>query len=357
MSGRWQSGGSSNKWGEMRPLRAPIKVSLDLTYRCPLRCRHCRVGEAGPQRTLTLDEVLRVVEDLASIGVFRIAFSGGEPFLRKDIVEIIRHTLAVSPGRVFVSTSGVAFTDRTLVALHPLRGRLTFKISLDGPPAIHNAIRGWDGAFAIAYDTISECAQVGFSVQVTTTLMHDNVRFVEETMELVRRTGCTRHYLVELIPAGRATQEMALTWDERLHLQQTIARTRKRLEREGYTVVVRIPFLTGAPAGLMCSAGINECGILADGHVVGCRLLPKWVAGNVRERLLSEIWADPEAFSEFRRLTARDCGETCAACPVAESCRGGCRAYAAGMTGDFYVPDSRCPVACPNGEQHVRGAL
>jgi len=293
----------------------------------------------------------------ARIKVFRIAFSGGEPFLRDDLIEIIRQALAAGSWRVFVSTSGLRLTDHTLAALYPLRRRLTLKISLDGPPSVHDAIRGREGAFAAACDAIGECVRAGFDVQVTTTLMRANVEHLEETLEIVHGLRCSRHYLVELIPAGQATPEMALTRGERLHVQQAIARAREKFEHAGYHIVARIPFAAGEFRGLTCSAGLSECGILADGSVVGCRLLPQWKAGNVRERPLSALWAASEAFSEFRRMTASDCGAICASCDVATACRGGCRAYAFGMTGSFYAPDSRCPIACPESTQDVYGAL
>lgn len=339
----------------MPPLQAPIKVSLDVTSRCLLHCQHCRVGKTDSQDVLTFAEIRRIVEDLAQMKVFRIAFSGGEPFLRDDIVEVIRHTLGVSPGRVFVSTSGLRLTDQILSTLHPLRQRLTLKISLDGPPPIHDAIRGRKGAFVAAKEAIEECVRAGFDVQVTTTMMHANVGYLEDILDIVHSTHCSRHYLVELIPVGRATPDMTLTRSERINVQQMIARARKKFGREDYHIVARIPFV-GEMHGLMCCAGISECGILADGSVVGCRLLPQWTAGNVRERPFSTLWATPDAFSEFRHMTAKDF-EGCAVCHTVALCRGGCRAYAFGMTGSFYAPDSRCPIACPEGKQDIDSAL
>jgi radical SAM protein with 4Fe4S-binding SPASM domain len=341
----------------VRPLRAPIKVTLDVTLRCLLHCQHCRVGEAVPRPALSFNEILGVVEDLARMGVFRIALSGGEPFLRDDTIEIIRHALRVSPGRVIVSTSGLAFSGDTLATLQPLRDRLTFKISLDGPPRIHDAIRRSDGAFAAAYAAIRECVRMGFTVQVTTTLMRENAGLAEEILALVEQTGCSRHYLVELIPVGRANPQMTLTRGDRLRLSQSIALARRRLGRDGYRVVARIPFSGGRAEGLTCCAGLSECGVMADGRVVGCRLLPQFVAGSVLERPLSQIWADPNAFPEFRSFTARDCSAACAACRVAESCRGGCRAYAFGTVGRFCAPDSRCPVAFRESAQNLAQAL
>ncbi len=109
----------------MEPLNAPVKVSIDLTYRCPLRCRHRRADTGmAPNSSgdeLRLDDIRAVLEDLGRMGVFRVAFSGGEPFLRPDIVKILGHAANVGVGRAFVSTSGMALDDRKGHALRSLR--------------------------------------------------------------------------------------------------------------------------------------------------------------------------------------------------------------------------------------------
>jgi MoaA/NifB/PqqE/SkfB family radical SAM enzyme len=179
---------------------------------------------------------------------------------------------------------------RILAALSPLRDRLAFRFSLHGPPRIHDAIRDRRGAFAAAYEAIGTCTRMGFDVQVTTTLMRDNVAYIKEILEWVQRSGCSQHDLIEVIPVGRATRQLALTQQDRLQLQRRIALARKRLEREGYRIAVRIPFAPGLPEEQMRRARIGECTILSDGSVVGCPLMSQSVQGNVRERPLSEIW-------------------------------------------------------------------
>jgi MoaA/NifB/PqqE/SkfB family radical SAM enzyme len=283
------------------------KVHLDLTSRCLFHCKHCRLGAADPQREMTFEEIGQIIDDLARMQVSYLAFGGGEPFLRSDIVELLEYAYAAFPGRVLASTTGVTLPRHILATLSPMQDRFSFRISLHGPPQIHDAIRGRSGAFAAAYETIGTCVQMGFDVQVRTILMRDNAASIQETLEWVQRSGCSRHDLAEVIPVNRATQQMALTQEDRLPLQRTIALTRKHLEREGYRIVARIPFAPSPPEEPMCGAGISECSILSDGRVVGCRLMPQRVEGNVRERPLFEIWADPDGFRSFRQQTTRSC--------------------------------------------------
>ncbi|MBM3236817.1 SPASM domain-containing protein [Candidatus Poribacteria bacterium] len=72
--------------------------------------------------------------------------------------------------------------------------------------------------------------------------------------------------------------------------------------------------------------------------------VPDITSGNIRNKGLGEIWNDAEAFRLFRELTPDKVKGNCSRCEYGESCRGGCRAYAMAVYGDFYMPDPRCPL-------------
>ncbi len=124
-------------------------VYLFVTNDCNLRCTHCYVssGEYVPPREMTTDEILGLVDQARDLGVSRFLVTGGEPFMVRDICDIIGHITAES--ELVVLTNGMFFNDRNLERLKESvgRGGISFQISLDGPTAeLHDAIRG-KGAF------------------------------------------------------------------------------------------------------------------------------------------------------------------------------------------------------------------
>ncbi len=325
-------------------LPSPVRLSLDVTSACDLHCRHCRHGSReGPEVQLTFQEIQHVVEDAARMGVFRLALSGGEPMLRHDLVEILLHALRSKIGRVFLSTNGRHLGKHDLGLLRTFRDRLTFKISLDGPPSVHDHLRGYAGAGMAARQAIATLVAAGFDVQVTTTLMRENLQGIEELLAWTAQAGCSRHNFVEVVPVGRAAPDMVLTAEERRHAWQAIHRAASKYKRRGHSVMAKLPFTGAAAGGLRCTGGTEECGILADGSIVGCRLMPDLVEGNVKNSSLREIWSAPHTFGLFRRLVPGRFSTACRTCEHGASCLGGCHAFARALTGSFFGPDTRCP--------------
>ncbi|MCH7496962.1 MAG: GTP 3',8-cyclase MoaA [Candidatus Marinimicrobia bacterium] len=109
-------------------------LRIAVTDRCQLRCIYC-MPEAGidftpSDRLLTTEEILRLVGVAASLGVFKVRFTGGEPLLRRDMVELIRGA-ARTPGitSVNLTTNGLLFKDRAMALLRA--GLTGINISLD----------------------------------------------------------------------------------------------------------------------------------------------------------------------------------------------------------------------------------
>jgi len=325
------------------PPPAPLRVSLDVTTACDLGCRHCRhAAGPGPRAELPLADIRRVVDEAAALGVFRLAISGGEPLLRDDLVTVLLHAAQSKVGRVFLSTNGLRWGQLDREPLRPHRGRLTFKISLDGPPALHDRLRGCPGAGQAAQRAIAALVAEGFDVQVTTTLQRENLEGIADLLQWSERAGCSRHNFVEVVPVGRATPDMVLTPAERRRAVRLLGRARRAAGRR-CAVVAKLPFAGGTAQGFRCAGGTEECGILADGSVVGCRLMPDLVEGNIKERSLAEIWSAPEAFPLFRRDLPGRLLTPCNVCEHRPSCLGGCHAFARGLAGSFFAQDARCP--------------
>ena len=319
------------------PLAAPLKVSIDLTSRCNLNCLHCRNrNDTGGNGQLDSGTLAAIIDDVASMQVFRLGFSGGEPLLRDDLPEMIERAVGRGIPRIFISTNGTLVSRRWLDRLHAVRERVTLKISLDGPAEVHDRIRGKAGASAAALSAIGLVAACGFDVQVTTTLMKDNVDRLEETLELVGRLPCSRHYVIETAPQGAADLSAILSAEQRRRAASVLA------ARRPTRVVAKIGYSQGC-SGFECCAGVRECGILSDGRVVGCRLLPEIHEGYVQDTPLSTLWRSPHGFSYYRGNQTARLGDPCKTCFELSVCRGGCRAFASRRFGEAEGPDLRCP--------------
>jgi sulfatase maturation enzyme AslB (radical SAM superfamily) len=137
---------------------------------CNLRCPDCFEHSApGDQRleSLTFDDVKPFIDEAVDLNVEQFSFTGGEPFVIKDIVRILDYALDHKP--CLVLTNGTRPLHARLAEILPLikkPHRLSFRVSLDYPNAEkHDAGRG-DGMFALALDALGRLHRAGFHVSV-----------------------------------------------------------------------------------------------------------------------------------------------------------------------------------------------
>jgi pyruvate-formate lyase-activating enzyme len=155
-----------------RPLGS--RLWLYTNFDCNLRCDYCcvRSSPKAPRRALGLERVRRIAREAAALSVAEIFVTGGEPFLLKDIGDILAACAAAAPTTVL--TNGMLFTGRRLETLRALpRERVTLQISLDSPtPERHDLHRG-AGSWAKALKGIERARAEGFRVRLAATVTTD----------------------------------------------------------------------------------------------------------------------------------------------------------------------------------------
>src|SRR5262245_37791310 len=146
---------------------------------CNLECRHCFIS-CGPHNHdfgfLDLETVRRVLDESAALGVKEYYFTGGEPFLHRDMVEILERTLCYGPATVL--TNATVFKDAGLARLRAAEEQspysLEFRVSLDGPtPETNDPIRGV-GSFARTMRGVRQLLAHGFLPILTVALTRDD---------------------------------------------------------------------------------------------------------------------------------------------------------------------------------------
>lgn len=132
-------------------LERPYKLNYAVTYRCNSRCRTCNIWKQQPKDELTLDEVRKFAE---RNGSFRwISLTGGEPFLRGDLVEIVRAFKENSPGLYLLTipTNSLCSLDKEASQVGEMLAmgvpKVAITVSLDGGREFHDRVRGIPGNY------------------------------------------------------------------------------------------------------------------------------------------------------------------------------------------------------------------
>jgi len=348
----------------------PYVVSWNLTYRCNLACEHCYL-DAGPaavdspafadRSELSTEGCFRVVDEIAAFAPECVTIlTGGEPLLRRDIVEIVRYGAGKGLW-IVVGTNGVKITQNLARILRD-EGVRGLALSLDAlDPERHDAFRRVRGAWANTVEGARILTRVGLPFIVQTTVGAHNRGELGAIAEFAHdELGAKVWNLYFLVPSGRGAfvsdldrgeydgvlAELAAIqrrWSSRMLVN---AKCAPHFVRTLLTAGDEAPFpktFAGGAGG--CPAGTHYMGIRPNGDVTPCPYLPLF-AGNLRQHGLRELWDSSELFQKIRR---RDhLGGRCGECELSSMC-GGCRARAYGMTGDVMAEDPLC--------SHVPGTL
>lgn len=347
--------------------KRPVVV-WNVTRRCNLKCVHCyaQATTEGRPDELSTEEGMALIEDLAAFGAPVMLFSGGEPLMRPDLLDLIKK--AVSLGmRAVISTNGTLITKKKAAELKDL-GLSYVGISLDGLEEVNDHFRKVDGAFKQALAGVRNCREVGLKVGLRFTINKRNTEEVPKIFDLMEEEKIPRVCFYHLVYAGRGTDliKEALDPARTREVVSLIMDRAKGLHEAGHPAEVLTvdnhcdgPFVylrllkedPERAAEVLKLLNWNEGN--NTGRGIGCvswdgRVHPDqfWrhdTVGNVRERPFSRIWTDPEVklLTDLRRRKELLHGR-CAECKWLAICNGNFRVRAEAMTGDLWAPDPAC---------------
>ncbi len=347
--------------------KKPVVV-WNMTRRCNLKCVHCyakALDEHGKDEIDTA-QAKAIIDDLAAYGAPVMLFSGGEPLVRKDLVELAHH--AVSRGmRAVISTNGTLITPEKARELKAV-GLSYVGISLDGGEDIHDRFRGVPGAFTKALRGIENCQNEGLKVGLRFTINKRNVSEIPLMFDLVRDMDVPRICFYHLVYSGRGSELIKEDLDHAetravvdLIMDKTRALFDAGLPKEVLTVdnhadgpYVYLRLLREDPARaeevstlLSFNEGNNSgrgIGCISwDGAVHADQFWRNHTFGNVLTRPFSQIWDDPN-IELLARLKDKKkfVGGRCATCKYLDICAGNFRARAEAYHGDIWAEDPAC---------------
>ncbi|BDV00410.1 MAG: 18-didecarboxysiroheme deacetylase [Desulfomicrobiaceae bacterium] len=348
--------------------KKPVVV-WNMTQRCNLKCVHCyahAVDPKGHQDPIDTEQAKAMIEDLAAYGAPVLLFSGGEPLVREDLVELAKYATARGM-RAVISTNGTLITKSKARELKDV-GLSYVGISLDGAETIHDRFRGVTGSYRQALKGVENCQAEGLKVGLRFTINKRNAGEIPHLFDLIEQMEIPRICFYHLVYAGRGSELMNEDLDHaetRAVVDLIMDRTRDLHERgkpkevltvdnhaDGPYVYFRLlrenPQRAAEVLELLKMNEGNSSGrgiacISWDGSVHADQFLRHITFGNVLKRPFSAIWDDPsiELLQKLKDKRPHVTGR-CARCRFLNICGGNFRARAEAATGDFWAPDPAC---------------
>jgi radical SAM protein with 4Fe4S-binding SPASM domain len=330
----------------------PRYVVWELTLACNMRCTHCgsAAGKARPDE-LSLDEMLQVCDDLGQLGCERITLLGGEPLIHPHW-EVVARRIRDNGYRANVITNGWTLDDeRTADAIKDV-GLTIVGISVDGYGKSHDDLRRRQGSFQKILHGIDLLRERDVPVALSTVITKDSLGELPQLRDLALSKGIKVWQLQVACPLGRMTREDPLLIRPE-QLSEVFAFAVETNSRGG-DLTIDLADNVGYYGSYMerdlgrnhrgkyavwrgCYAGITAMGLDSNGDVKGCQShpsLPEFIAGNIRQRSLLDIWNDPSSFPHTRGFTPSMLSGACAQCQYGSLCKAGCTSQAHAWTGN-----------------------
>lgn len=325
----------------------PSIAQWDVNDECNLNCKHCRVAQKNKKEpSLTLKEAKELLAQLYYEGITKLNLSGGEPFLRKDIFDILEY--AEKFGDIVITTNCTLLDESKCqkLAQYP---NVRLSISIDGIEQTHDEFRGKQGTFKKIIDTLPILKQNNIQFSIRYTISKDTIQDAKEVLKLAAENGAQDFNTRRVILIGNASEELLISNEEYKSIIKELIQESKKLKinfRTGDPTLIPIfPEIFGIDlkeaeqyyAG--CEAGDEIIYIDCKGNVGACSYIPIF-ADNIKEKPLDEILNYNKLFITLKQYKENLKGK-CKECSYKSIC-GGCRATALALKNSLFEEDPLC---------------
>lgn len=293
-----------------------VHMIVHVTNHCNYRCRHCFI-DFSPKRDLTLEQYKALGSETGDL--FWLDIGGGEPFLRKDLAEIVG---AFRARVVQIPTNG-SLPDLMVPQIERMRAQadrdVVISLSLDGLEATHNAIRSEPDSWGQVWRTFERLRAIpGLHVKILTVLQDGNAREIIPLMEEVRRRGPDFHSVIllrgqtldpsvglppldELHRLGREIFRIQETYD--YGTNDVAAHVLRNFHRYLWKTSLRT--LEEKRQVIPCLAGRTSMVVMGNGEVSSCEMLPP--VADLRRQSWREIKKSPAFRQQLSDIAAGKC--------------------------------------------------
>ena len=308
-----------------------LALHFEMTGRCNLRCKHCYNIDYLESKSddLNTEQIKKIIDKSIELGCEDIGLSGGEPFARKDILEIINYCKDYP---IHILTNGLLITDDIIRKLNSIDNLLLeFRISLDGLES-HSFLR--NVKYDKTLDIIKKLLKNEYVVTVNTMITDENLDELLEMYNLFKEINVDRWRLDFVFNSGNANENSLIITDKE-KMFATLKKLIKTYIKEQPDLILDInkvfrssflygfePFnytLNSKPCEYQGSLTIRP-----NGDVSFCPSMNK-TFGNILTEDVSQI-IEKDEWKKFESIRVMDLDDKCKECEFMKFCGGGCRA-------------------------------
>lgn len=324
-------------------LSAPVRIHFCYTQMCNLNCKHCFTKlQKNYGIELSLNEKISMLDELKNLGISEILVGGGEPFIKKDILDFI-DACNERGINIKIFTNGLLLDEQLCQELGK-RDIKYISISIDGSnEEEYENTRGIRGLKKIIENIRVLKKYCSFPVAMSVTVNSDNYQNALGYLQIAKRANVDRIKVRPTKPSGNVTvnekiyptpkqylgfiNDMQVKWnkDYKNDFKLDFSWGDTRIKYDPFLdsmVVINNPF---PYQGFGCFAGKGSMVIRANGDVSPCGFLPESMqtsnGDNIKEKSIKELWDTGIRFRNLRKITENG---TCPKCEYYAVCRGGC---------------------------------
>jgi len=342
-------------------LIAPLSLVMLVTNKCRTNCIYCYAERNKREQALSLSRIKEIISEAAEIGVSLITFSGGDPFTRKDFIDILEHTLNMDI--VPATSTKCALSEARIERLAKI-GLKRLQISLDSPePATADFLTRTHNYLGSMIPVIQNLVKAGIKVETNSVITPYNIYQVPELIEKLVELGVSG---IRISPYARTyyrhSDQLFLSSEDVKWLDEAL---KEFIEKYGRSTVRYSGSANEAQLNTfkekakayadraMCTAGTQSLVIHHDGKVTGCEELPstsEYVVGDLSRQSILDIWNSKRLMEFIIPNREKFIGQPCYDCLDFYEChayKGRCVRDALKAYGTPYAPCPRCPYAPP----------
>ena len=269
----------------------PFLLVISPTMRCNLNCYGCYAGEYDKGEELETGLIHRLLDEAREMGIYFITVSGGEPFLRGDLLDIF----AAHEDIYFQVYTNGTFIDPPLAKTLARLGNVLPAISVEGWEEETNARRG-PGVFQKILAAMSSLREEGvlFGFSATATRQNNELLISDEFVNFLAEQGCFIGWYFNYLPIGKKpTMDLMPTPEQRIYRRKRLVELREK------TPMIMADFWNDGPLVGGCIAGDRYLHINSRGDVQPCVFVHSSV-DNIKKKSLAEV-LNSEFFHAIRR--------------------------------------------------------